>query len=74
MPEVFTEERKRYHSRLSKIGSRNGRAKLNEQDVKVIRQMKSDGKTLKEIYDLYPQVSTTSIRNIVNYKTWKHIL
>lgn len=30
MPEVFTEERKRYHSRLSKIGSRNGRAKLNE--------------------------------------------
>ena len=36
--------------------------------------MKNNGKTLKEIYNLYPQVSTASIRNIINYKTWKYIL
>lgn len=73
MPEVFTEERKHYHAGLSKMGNKNGRAKLNEQDVKNIRQMKNDGKSLKEIYNLYPQVSTKTVRDIINYKTWKHI-
>lgn len=30
MPEIFTEERKHYHAGLSKVGNKNGRAKLNE--------------------------------------------
>lgn len=74
MPEVFTEERKHFHSRLSKIGDKNGRAKLSIEDVKNIRQLNKEGKSLKEIYNLYPQVSNTSIRNIINYKTWKNVL
>ena len=74
MPEVFTTERKHYHSSLSKSGSKNGRAKLTEIDVKTIRELKAEGKTLKEIYSLYPHISTTSIRNVINYKTWKNIL
>lgn len=71
MPEVFTEELKHYHSGLSKKGSLNGRAKLTWEDVKKIRQMHNDNISNNEIYKMYPQVSTTSIRNVINNKTWK---
>lgn len=27
----------------------------------------------KAIYKRYPHLSTTSIRNVINYKTWKNI-
>lgn len=74
MPEVFTKERKDYHSSLGSQGSRNSRAKLTETDVKNIRKLHQEGKTNSEIYVLYPQVSKTSIRDIINYKTWKNIL
>lgn len=74
MPEVFTEKNKKLHSKLGKSGARNGRAKLTEDDVKNIRKLHSKGKTNKELYALYPQVTTTSIRDIINNKTWKNIL
>lgn len=72
MPEVFTDENKKLHSSFSKhSGSNNGRAKLTEDDVKNIRRLKEKEKySNSEIYALYPQVSQTSIRNILNYKTW----
>lgn len=73
-PEVFTKENRKKHSSLSKIGERNGRAKLTEQDIKKIRELHNQRISNKEIYNLYPQVTTTSIRDIINYKTWKHIL
>ena len=28
----------------------------------------------KELYTLYPQVSTTTIRDIINFKTWKNLI
>ena len=74
MPEVFTEENKHKHSSLSKQGSLNGRAKLTEADVKKIRQLWKDGITRKELYEMYPQVNPTTIRGVINNKTWKNLL
>lgn len=74
MPEVFTEKNKKYHSSLGKAGQNNGRAKLTEQDVKKIRELHKKGVTNKELYALYPQMTTVSIRSIINNKTWKNIL
>ncbi len=71
MPEVFTDELKKYHAKLGKSGERNGRAKVTYNDVKVIRELHNNGMTNNEIYKLYPQITPTSIRNIINYITWK---
>lgn len=57
---------------MSHSGENNGRAKLTKEDVIKIRKMhEKDNVSNSEIYKMYPQVSTTSIRNIINYKTWK---
>lgn len=74
MPEVFTEENRHKHSSYSKAGTQNGRAKLTEEDVITIRKKWAEGITRKELYEAYPQVSQVSIRDIVNGKTWKHLL
>ena len=74
MPEVFSNENKRKHSSLKAQGENNSHAKLSEQDVRRIRQMHSEGSTNKELYDLYPQVSASTIRNVINFKTWKNVL
>ena len=75
MPEVFTLENKKIHSSFSDhSGSSNGRAKLTEADVIKIRALKEkENFSNSDIYKLYPQVSQTSIRNILNYKTWTTI-
>jgi len=71
MPEVFTSELKHYHSGLGKQGELNGRAKLTWEDVHLIRKLHNQGICNKEIYEKYPQITPTSIRNIINNKTWK---
>ena len=43
-------------------------------DVIQIRQLNKEGFNNQYIYDKFPQVSTTTIRNIINGKTWKHLL
>lgn len=73
-PEVFTEENKKIQTSFSYSGEKNGRAKLTNEDVKNIKKLHKDGKTNKELYALYPQVTPTSIRGIINNKTWKNIL
>lgn len=73
MPEVFNEKNQKKHSSMKNSGARNPRAKLTEEDVKTIRYLHSMGVSNKELYEKYPQVSTTSIRYIINYKTWKNI-
>ena len=73
-PEIFTKENKNKHSQLSPHkGENNGRAKLTKEDILKIRKLSNSGFSNSEIYKLYPQVSSTSIRNIINYKTWKNI-
>lgn len=74
MPEVFTKQNKKIHASLKRSGSNNSHAKLTAEDVKNIRRLHSDGKTNKELYTLYPQVSTTTIRDIINFKTWKNLI
>lgn len=74
MPEVFTKENKKKHSSYTKAGILNGRAKLKEQDVLKIRELNKKGIDNSEIYKLYPQVTKTTIRDIIDYKTWKHLL
>lgn len=73
MPEVFTPENKKIHTSLSKQGTNNGRSKLTIEDVKNIRRLHKEGVSNAELYKMYPQVSTTSIRDIFNYKTWKSV-
>lgn len=74
MPEVFTDKNKKKHASLAKSGERNGRAKLTAEDVINIRKLHDEGITNSELYKMYPQVSTTSIRDIINKKTWKNLL
>lgn len=74
MPEVFTEENRHLHASLSKQGSLNGRAKLTEEDVRKIRELWKNGVTRKELYDMYPHVNPTTIRGVINNKTWKNLL
>ena len=51
MPEVFTEANRKIHSSLSKSGSKNGRAKLKEEDVLKIRELYKTGVTFSELYE-----------------------
>ena len=74
MSEVFTEENKKKHASLARSGEKNGRAKLSAEDVIMIRQLHREGITNSELYKAYPQVSKTSIRDIINGKTWKNLL
>lgn len=74
MSEVFTEENRKIHSGLGKRGEKNPKAKLTEKEVLDIREKASKGYSNKELYNLYPFVSHTTIRNIINKKTWKHLL
>ena len=72
MPEVFTKENKHFQASTSHSGENNGRSKLTKEDVIKIRKLhEEDNISNSEIYKMYPQVSTASIRNIINYKTWK---
>ena len=74
MPEIFTPENKKKHHGLTKQGASNPKAKLQESDVIQIRKLHADGVSNSELYKAYPQVSTTTIRDIINGKTWKHLL
>lgn len=71
MPEVFTEENKRKHKCLGHKGEKNGKAKLTTNDVVTIRELYKNGETVQEIKILFPQVSSTAIKNIIKNKTWK---
>lgn len=74
MPEVFTRENKLKQRNYKRpVGEKNGRAKLTELDVVNIRKMWKETHNRKNIYEAYPHVTPTSIRDIINYKTWKNI-
>ena len=74
MPEVFTEENLHFQRSISHSSENNGRSKLTKNDVLDIRYKADIEKmTAREIHQLYPQVTLTSIKNIINRKTWKNI-
>lgn len=74
MPEVFTPENRQFQRTFCKSGEKNSHSKLTEKDIKTIRKLSAEGMSNKDIHVLFPQVTTTSIRNIVNRKTWKNVL
>ena len=53
-------------------GSKNGKAKLSESQVRQIRQLSNLGVTRKEIAKQF-DVSRTTIDRIINYQSWRHI-
>ena len=73
-PEIFTEERKKFHASLKGQGKRNHNNSLTEDEVREIRRKHSDGVTNKELYAEYTKVSPTTIRDIINFKSWKNVL
>ncbi len=56
------------YSRNTK-GSRNGRAKLNEEIARKIRNLHKEGKTQKALSEMF-NVGTTAINNVVRGLTW----
>lgn len=74
MPEVFTVENRKKHSSIARQGENNGRAKLKAEDVLNIRKLHEEGISNSELYKIYPQVTPTSIRAIINKLTWKNLL
>jgi group I intron endonuclease len=76
MPEVYSEENKNWHYKngQSRPGSQNGRAKLNENDVKAIRDRKRNKESMASVYEDYKdRVKFGSFKNIRCYVNWKHI-
>lgn len=54
------------------LGSKVGVAKLTEEKVLTIRQLREEGYGVRQLGRLY-DVDHTCISSIVNRKTWKHI-
>ena len=53
-------------------GSKNGKAKLTESEVLLIRQLFNSGLSKKELAKRFG-VAITTIERIVNRQTWKHV-
>lgn len=74
--EVYTPENKEYHSHnTANKGSKNGRSKLTEEDVKIIRLRKKYGESLSEVYkDYQDRLTKGSFTNVWSYQNWKEIV
>ncbi len=55
-----------------RAGSKNGRSKITEDDVRDIRKAYADGEGCEVIAKRYP-VTITTIQSIVDNRTWTHI-
>ena len=76
MPEVYINVNKEFHKRnTANKGSKNGRAKLTEKDVKDIRLRRKKGETLSEVYkDYSDKITYGSFTNVWTYQNWKNII
>lgn len=76
MPEVYSEENINFHkNNTSMSGSKNGRARLTEQDVRTIRLRRKNGETLGDVYKDYQHLlSKGSFANIWSYQNWKKVI
>lgn len=56
------------------LGSSNGRAKLNEEDVLYIRECYNNHVPFREVYSLYKdRISERGLQKVWWFETWKHI-
>lgn len=69
MNEVYTPENKLFHKcDTANEGSKNGRARLNEEDVKNIRLRRKNGEILSEVYkDYQDKITYGSFTNVWTY-------
>ena len=76
MMEVYTPENKLYHLHdTANKGSKNGRARLTEEDVRIIRTRRKNGEQLKEVYkDYQDKITKGSFENVWTYQNWKDIV
>lgn len=74
--EVYTSENKKFHkNNTANKGSKNGRSKLTEQDVKNIRIRRKNGEILSKVYEDYKDKLTyKSFVNVWSYQNWKEIV
>lgn len=76
MMEVYTPANKAFHTHnTSNAGSKNGRAKLTETDVRNIRLRRKLGENIREVYKDYSNKLTYgSFTNVWTYQNWKNII
>lgn len=76
MMEVYTPENKKYHlCDTANKGSKNGRARLTEEEVKDIRLRRKAGEKLSEVYkDYKDKITKGSFENVWTYQNWKDII
>ena len=60
------------YQRRNAIGSQAGKAKLNEENVKTIRELIDQGFALKQIASFY-NVCISTISDISQGRSWKHL-
>ena len=74
VPEYHTKENIEYHKHdTANKGSKNGMAKLTEQDVINIRTRRKNGEKLEEVYKDYSQLTLGSFKIVWYNRNWKHI-
>lgn len=54
-------------------GRNNGNSKLTEEDVKDIRRLLKSGLRIKEVAEVFPEVSKSTIGNISSGANWTHV-
>lgn len=77
MPEVYTPENKEFHKHnTGQKGSANGRAKLNEEQVREIRRRRDNGEKQSDVYEDYrfTTISKTSFAEVWNNVKWKDVI
>lgn len=76
MPDVYTSENKDFHTHnTSNKGSKNGRSKLTEEDVRQIRIRRKNGEVLSQVYSDYStKLTYKSFVNVWSYQNWKDII
>lgn len=78
LPEYNTPENKYWHSHNAKANlpevARNNKRQFSEQQVKEMRVEYRQGKSVKEIWQVFaPDKAISTVRNILTYKTYKDI-
>lgn len=76
MPEVYTQENKDFHKHnTANTGSKNGRARLTENEVYEIRLRRKNGEKLSDVYvDYSDRMTYKSFSNVWTYQNWKNII
>lgn len=76
MEDVYTDDIKAFHkANTANKGSKNGRSRLNEEDVKNIRTRRKNGEILSEVYkDYQDKITYGSFTNVWTYQNWKNII